>query len=61
MNETDRRERLKDLQDEVKDCEKSLANDTEALRDAQKWVDAGKVQCAEAVIALHEFKQQHGL
>ena len=55
------RERLMDLQDEVKDCEKSLANDTEALRDAQKWVDAGKLHYAEAIIALDKFKREHGV
>ena len=61
MNTAEIQERLRDLQEEVKDCEGTLKTDTEALRDATKWVEGSKLRYAEAIIALHGFKQQHGL
>lgn len=61
MAQSEIQEILQDLQDEVKDCEGTLKADNDVLRDATKWVDASLVRYAEAIIALHQFKQQHGI
>lgn len=61
MNDVEIQERIAALQDEVTYQETAPKVDTEALENAQKWVEKDKLGYAEAIIALHEFKQQHGL
>lgn len=55
------KELLQYLEDEVKDCEGTLARDNDAVLTAQKWVEKSKLNYTEAIIALHQFKQERGL
>lgn len=55
------REEYKDLNVDVHDCEESLRNDQEALRNAKRDVEKSTVYWAEAIIKLDNFKKQHGL
>lgn len=51
-------EHLKDLEDEVKDSEEQLERAWVELKDAQKWVEKSKLQYAEDIIRLNNFKKE---
>jgi predicted nucleic acid-binding Zn-ribbon protein len=49
-------ELIKELEEDVRDCEKSVAQAKESLENEQKWLDREKLRLAEAIIRLHKEK-----
>ena len=49
-------ERIEELEEDVRDCEKAVRQSEQELKDAQKWLDRQKLYLAEAIIRLHHGK-----
>lgn len=49
-------EEIKELEEEVLDCEKNVKTAQIELEDAQEWLDKQKLYLAEAIIRLHNKK-----
>lgn len=54
-------EDLKDLEQDVDDYEKSLHDDLQAYRNAERWVKQSQERLWEAKGKLAEFKKKHNL
>jgi hypothetical protein len=46
-------QRIKDLKVDVADCEKSVRQAEQEVKDAQEWLMKQKLHLAEAIIRLH--------
>lgn len=51
-------ERIKDLEEDVKDAEKALVSAEEEVRNAIEWRDKMKLSLAEDIIRLHKARHE---
>lgn len=49
-------ERMAELEEEVRDYEKALEQDTQALENAQRWVDQSSKNLVQAKLLLEKYK-----
>jgi ribosome recycling factor len=55
------KQHLKDLEEDMADCEKSVKYAEEELKDAEDWLNKMKVSYANAIIGLNNYKLEHGI
>ena len=53
--------RIRELEEDIVDCERHLKNDQDALKNEMENVQDAKIALAVAIIRLRDKKKEHGI